>query len=184
MSAASKRHGVLGGALLLALAVWGVDALLRDGTPKTAAAAGAVEADSATPEIGWRDVSPWVRHAQRTVYTPLDEAFETTPRELFAPPAEWQTVAVDEAERAAAAAEASEAQDREDFGQTHRLMGVMLGSQPRAIINDRLLPLNSDVDGYRLVTIQRDFVVFKHPASGETVRLQLREGPQKNASED
>ena len=65
-----------------------------------------------------------------------------------------------------------------DFQTSHKLEGVLLGRTPLAVIDGHVLAVNSDLDGYTLLEVQRDRVVFHRPATGATVVLDLSQGPK------
>jgi hypothetical protein len=48
------------------------------------------------------------------------------------------------------------------------------------VVDDRVLVVNSDLDGYTLVDVQRDYVVFQQAATGARVTLELEQGPKSH----
>ncbi|HQL54927.1 MAG TPA: hypothetical protein PLQ87_09485, partial [Phycisphaerae bacterium] len=68
-----------------------------------------------------------------------------------------------------------------EFQAAHRLVGVMLGQRPLAVIDERVMPLHAEVDGFRLVQVARDFVVLRRADTGAQVRLELQPRPRNSA---
>jgi hypothetical protein len=65
------------------------------------------------------------------------------------------------------------------FRDRHVLVGVVLGSHPYAVIDDRVYTLYTVVDEHQLIEIQRDRVVLVNRQTREQVVLELPRGPEK-----
>lgn len=174
----TRRQRVLLGALGLAATVWLIDALAGSGGPRPAAGnpAAAPVAGPNGPVARWQSAGDEVARLVQHRYEPLAEDAAVWARDLFQPtPAMERALgpATPPAEPAAAAPGPPSEPPRPGFAERHRLLGVMLGDVPVAVVDGRLLVPNSDLDGFVLVDVQRDYVVFERRADGERVRLEL-----------
>jgi hypothetical protein len=180
MKRLNARQRLFVGAALLAAGVWGVDALTRGGKP-TAASAGPSAAGSTVAEGAprWKDIGDEIRRLTGQRYSSIAAEVGALERDLFLPTAELGAVLAppepDETQTGEAARPKISPED--DFGARHRLVGVMLGPRPLAVIDDRVLAVNSELEGYRLVEVQRDFVTFVHPVTRVRVKLEVAKGP-------
>ncbi len=174
------RHGVLGAALLLAALVWAFDAFTRGGP---AAARGAQATPLAAPvlEIDWKQVGELVERLRRRDYEPVADEATRLQRDLFVP-----SVTVLSALAAAAPAPPPEpgpvearVSVEEGFRTRHKLLGVIVGKVPLAVIDDRLWPVGAELDGCRVIDIQRDYVVLQQ--IGTDIRATLRLEPPEPA---
>ncbi|GEM_PF-1339235 len=64
-----------------------------------------------------------------------------------------------------------------EFCARHRLVGVSLGRRPMAVIDDRVLALNAELDGYTLIEVARDYVIFQQTGGQPRVKLDLQQRP-------
>lgn len=172
------RHKLLGGALTLALLIWAADSYLGGGPPP--AQASPAKTDTNSPEVAaWQDVSELVARLTCRHYTPIADALRRADRDLFLPTPQFEAAFAPAEEFAADAAQEAEPDPAVDFAARHRLVGVLLGKQPLAVIDNHLLAVNAELDGHRLVEVHRDRVVFQRPNADGTVVLELQSGPQK-----
>ena len=172
------KQRVLGGALLLALVVWKVDSLTRGGPPQA-------QASQATPEpaqvvsADWKDTSALVDRLTNTGYTSVEPALDELQRDLFVPTPmiEAAFAGMEPGDALAAKAAEEEAARPPDFKSVHKLTGVMIGQARLAVVDGRVVPLNSDLDGFTLIEVQRDYVVFRQRDSELEVQLNLEQRP-------
>jgi hypothetical protein len=176
----NARQRLLGGALLLAGAIWGMDALTGKSGPAPAVAQAAKA--PATPPAGpaWAEVDEVLTRLTRRADDPLSAEPAPPVRDLFWPTPTLEAAFPAQPEALAEPiAEPSPAED--DFAERHRLVAVMLGPTPLAVVDEKLIPLHAELDGFRLVSVSRDHVVFRDKSSGRSVELVLAERPQKGA---
>lgn len=173
MKPISWRHGVLGGALLLACGLWAVDHFR--GGPRRAQA----EQPLATPAAAAPDeaaVADLVARVTDNSYAPLTAELAGLSRDLFvAPPALAAQIAPAQAVEQEPPATAP-AVPPPGFAEVHRLTGVVIGAKRYAVVDDRLLAPGVVLDGHRLIEVQRAAVVFEDVETGRTVRLELQAG--------
>ncbi len=173
MKPITGRQRLLLGALLVAGGIWLADSQMGGGQPRPAQAQSAASAQAAAPTVVWQDVGPLLTRLTNTDYSSVAGRLEQQERDLFMP-----TPAIESAlGPAAVVVEEDDAQPAVDraaqFKERHRLVGVLVGGTGWAVIDDRLYPLRAELDGYRLVAIERDRVVFADPTSGERLVLEL-----------
>ncbi len=171
------RLRVLGGLATAAGLFWVVDRFTAGG-PQTAAGATAPVASS-MPATDWEETTALILRLTTDTYVPVEPELATL-RDLFA-----------EAEVPAGAPELDAAVEDvvavpeidpvAEFQAAHRLVGVMLGQRPLAVIDERVMPLHAEVDGFRLVQVARDFVVLRRADTGAQVRLELQPRPRNSA---
>jgi len=186
------RRGILGGGLLLAAAVWGFDHL-SGGHPATVQASPAAVTSGPAAPANWEPIEDLIGRLTKDDYVSIAEDLDRSERDLFLPTAAIEeTVAPVEPVRggglaALAVADGGEGTAAESgFAKRHKLTGVVVGSvsaggtptPPLAVVDNRVLTLNSDLDGYTLIEVQRDYVVFRRASSGERVTLELEQGPK------
>lgn len=176
----STRQRVLVGALAIAGIIGGVDRFTGGGAPAPARGAPTAQTPAAAAPAGWNDVNALVDRLTRTDYAPVTDELEQLPRDIFTPTsvAGGAFAAAEAAPTVEAAEPPPPAEQLADFQDRHRLSGVMLGETPLAVIDDQLQPLYADVDGFTLVQIERDYVVFQQAATDTRIVLELAQRPK------
>ena len=81
-----------------------------------------------------------------------------------------------------AEAPAEEVEAQKSFPERHTLVGVMIGGQALAAVDDQVIALGSELDGHMLVEVKRDYVVFVEPQTGERFVLALDQGPKRSGN--
>ncbi len=174
MKRLTKLQRLLAGGLVLALGIWAIDALTgKSGRPAHARAASATAAATA-PAADWNEVDALVARLTQQRYVSVIPDLDRTPRDLFSPSPAMESLlapAPPPAPEPNTPALAEEAAS--DFQSRHQLSGVVIGRNPLAIVDGRVLHRNGELDGYRLVELQRDFVVFQEPRTGARATLKL-----------
>ncbi len=173
------KQRVLGGALLLALVVWKVDSLTRGSGPTPAQASQATPEPAKVVSTDWKDTSELVDHLTKTGYMSVAAALDELDRDLFVPTPtiEAAFAGMEPGEALAAKAAEEEAAREPDFKSAHKLTGVMIGQARLAVVDGRVVPLNSDLDGFTLIEVQRDYVIFRQRGSETVVHLELEQRP-------
>jgi hypothetical protein len=181
MKRLTRKQRVLGTALLLAGLVLGADRFFGSGHPAPLQAAQAVSAAPPSTAEDAQDFADSLARLSRNEYVSVADRIDQLQRDLFEPTAIMETaftpVETDSPAELAAAAAQSAASDA-DFQTRHKLEGVMLGRTPLAVIDGQVLAVNSDLDSFTLLEVQRDRVVFRQPATGARVVLELSQGPK------
>lgn len=174
----TKRQGLLAGGLALALVVLAADALTGRGAPAPAQAADTSAAPANAPT--WQDVSPLVQRLTSVEYASVAPQLGQLSRDLFraTPLMEAAFTPPEPPPDLLASAAAAEASERQGFDALHRLVAVMLGRKPLAVVNDRVVPVGGTIDGYVLIELGRDRAVFEESATGERVTLELPQRPE------
>ena len=174
------QQGVLGGALVVVAGFWAVDRLTGVGGPASAQADPSQPGQSSVGPAAWQDVSELVTSLTGTEYQSVAGEVEGLRRDLFVP-----TPLIDAAFAEPEPAVISETPELEedvasqpDFASRHRLGGVIIGDKPLAVIDDRLLPIGSELDGHTLVEVHRDCVVFRQVGTELLVTLELEQRPE------
>lgn len=180
MTRLTQRQRLLGGALVVSAAAWCVHALLGTSGPSDALAQPTPPAAVGVPR--WQDPGETVERLTRRQYRSVTRELEQLSRDLFQPtPLIEAALAPQEAQPSK---EAPPPEDEIDpalaFQANHQLNGVMLGSRPLAVVGDSVLSINSELDGFRLIAIRREMVVFLDPRSGAQVALKLQHGPERS----
>jgi hypothetical protein len=181
MKSLTPRRGVLGGVLLLAVAVLAIDRGSGRRQPATAQAADARVPVELTP-ADWEPVSDLVARLTRSSYAPVGEDLARLDRDVFQPtPMIEEAVALAPPVEAVSVAAADDPNSGPEagFAARHKLTGVMLASRPLAVVDDQVLAVSSNLDGYALIDVQRDYVVFQELATGARVTLELEQRPKK-----
>lgn len=180
MTHLTRRQRMLMGAFGLAAAVWAVDALTRGG-PAPAQATQPGGAAPPAPQVEWQDLGGLVNQLTHAGYTSVAPELDNLVRDLFVPTPllEPELPATELVEPDDSATEPPDVAPVPEvpFAQRHRLAGVLVGRSPLAMIDDQLVPLNSDIDGFTLIEVHRDSVVLRERSSGQVVTLALTEGP-------
>jgi hypothetical protein len=181
MKRISAKNGALVGALLLVGAIWVFDHSSGGSRPETLQAAQSTGDAQPVVTLDWEPVAETVEQLTRGDYTSVIDELDRLEHDVFLPGPELTfTTTLDELEGAglAAVAEPEDVAATPGFAARHKLPGVVVGVQPLAVVDGLVLPLNSDLDGYMLVDVQRDYVVFADAASGERVTLELKRNSQ------
>jgi hypothetical protein len=179
MKRLSARQRLLIGALLIAGLIAAADQFTRGGAPSPARAGQSAQTTPSAAPAGWGDVNALVARLTQTDYTSVAGELEQLQRDVFVPTtAAGAVFSTADPAPAPAAPEPPPVEPQVDFRDKHRLSGVMLGETPLAVIDDQLLALDAEVDGFKLVGIERDSVVFWQPGSGLRVVLELAQRPK------
>jgi hypothetical protein len=176
------RRCLFGGALVVAAAVWAFDRLAGDRQPRAAQAARSAAAPlPAAALAGCQPVADLVGRLAGSDYVPVAEELNRLERDLFLPTAAIKEAVAPHAPapgEAVAATAGNEAAVASDFRTRHKLNGVLVGDTPLAVVDNRVLAIHSDLDGYTLTDVQRDYVVFRNASTGERLTLELEPGPR------
>jgi hypothetical protein len=172
-----RRRAVTLGVLGIVGAIFLVDRLIgQKPAPSAASSAGpdasafAIAADPAALRVQDRaEVAALLSIAELA-----DEAHEPLPddlRDLFRLPEAAASAAAETAQAADARAQV------DGFEQRHALRGVMLGREPRAVIDGRPFAIGEELDGFIVETIERDVVTLTRRSDGAkaTLRMPVRE---------
>lgn len=175
MKRPSTRQRLLAGALLIALAIAGIDHLVGRGQPAAAQASEAAPTSAPAAPADWHDVDDLVQRLTHNDYEPVGVELAQLPRDLFVstPLANAAFAAADPPPGPEDAEPVPESVRAAEFTARHKLRGVLLGAEPLAAVDALLLPLDAELDGYRLAQIERDYVVFQHSDGEARVRLEL-----------
>lgn len=177
----TRKQRVLGTALLLAGLVLGADRFFGSGQPAPLLAAQTAVATPTSTADDAQAFSDSLARLSHSEYVSVADTIDQLQRDLFEPTAVMETaftpIETDPSPELAAAAARSAAPEA-DFQTSHNLEGVLLGNTPMAVIDGRVLAVNSDLDGYTLVEVQRDRVIFHQPATGARIVLELSPGPK------
>jgi len=178
----NARQRLLLGALLLAGVILALDRFTGRAQPAAAQAQPGTTAPAAAP-LGWQEVETRLARVQEN-YVSVAAELQRLERDLFVPSA-----AIDATYGTLQTApEREETQSVVDpaaeFRARHRLLGVMLGSLPLATIDDRVLPLGAELEGYRLVRVTRDQVVFVEPQTQTQIVLEIELRPGMKPAKD
>jgi hypothetical protein len=179
MKRLSARQRLLIGALLIAGLIAAADRLTRGGAPTPARAGQTAQTAPPAAPAGWNDVNALVARLTQTDYASVAGELEQLQRDVFVPTtAAGPMFSAADPAPSAASPEPPPVEPQVDFRDKHRLSGVMLGETPLAVIDDQLLALDAEVDGFTLVGIERDYVVFLQPGSELRVVLELAQRPK------
>lgn len=179
----SPRQRMLGGALVLAAGIALVDTFWGRGTPAPAQANQSPPEASAESVPTWQEINDVIARLTREDYAPVSAQVEQLTRDLFVPTPQIEELFAQSAvptpeevlalEAAAATPAEPTISPEEEFVGNHRLVAVMLGNKPVAAIDSQLLPLHSELDGFRLIELYRDRAVFINCTSGARAVLEL-----------
>lgn len=172
----TQRRRLLGGVLLIAAGFWVADHLGGGGTkPRPAQAAPTPDAAPPLTVGEWPEVGELVASVTRPPYQPVEPELDRLPRDLFAP--------TDHVERMLAQSVPTPPPESQpaptagpSFAERHTFSGILHGARPLAVVDQRVLPLQAELDGHVLIEIQRDYVIFRPVAGGADVKLTLRRG--------
>ena len=177
----TRKQRVLGAALFLAGLIWGADHFFGRGGPAPLQAAQTAPARPPSTDDDTQAFSDSLARLSRNEYVSVAGEIDQLQRDLFEPTAVMETaftpVETNPPPELAATAARSAAPEA-DFQTSHNLEGVLLGRTPLAVIDGQVLTVNSDLDGYTLLEVQRDRVVFQQPATGARVVLELSQRPK------
>jgi len=159
--------------LLLALAV---DRVLLDGGNVPAGASASSTQAQAEPIADAEDPAeinsepPTIRLAQKLEALWSQKGLDTSQaRDVFSLPASWLT---DVRPATPVDGPAQEQDAATVFAANHQLRGVLATDQARCVtVDDRVLRLGDELDGFKLVAIEEDSVTFE--ADGRQVTLRL-----------
>jgi hypothetical protein len=180
MKRLSLRRRVLFGGLALAGVIGAVDRFSGSAGP-TSAEAGPAASDGLNAAITpGPDVADLVQRVMSDAYAAVSGELERLGRDVFVPTPTVDALfaALEPAEAAASGEEkgapsAAAAPPPPTFNSPPRLVGVLLGAVPLAVVNERVLPVGGELDGFRVVTIARDHVVLHHTQSGQQLTLTI-----------
>jgi len=168
---------MIGGAFGLVTIVWGIDMLTGGPAPSSAAAtpAAVVAPANVAPLPDPADLEAVIA-ALSDDHAPLPALpFQRVTRDLFAP-----TPSMEAALALAAPALSGKSELREEpaaeplpFPARHELQGVLMGRVPLALIDGHLCRRGTEIDGYRLVEVRRDYVVLQRGQSRVTLRVVI-----------
>jgi hypothetical protein len=188
----SHRNKLLGGVFGLVAVVWGLDLLTGEAGPELVGAALPPVADAAPvpPPVDPPDLAAVMEslrgdHAARPLLP-----FDQVTRDLFVPTASMEAALARAASASDLRAETSERQpvtEDQPFDARHSLQGVLTGRVSLASIDGNLVRQGAVIDGYRLVELHRDYVVFEREGSRVILRVatanrseQPEERPETN----
>ena len=60
---------------------------------------------------------------------------------------------------------------QQQFEDRHNLRGVVAGRNPRAVVDGYILAIGAELDGYQVVEIQRDAVIFERDGDRRTLSI-------------
>jgi hypothetical protein len=177
----TRKQRLLGAALLVAGLVWAADHFIGSGRPAALQAAQTAAAPPPASAGDARDFSESLARLTRNEYISVADEIDLLQRDLFEPTAIMESafaLAAPPPARTLAESAAQPPAPEDDFQTSHKLEGVLLGRTPLAVIDGHVLAINSDLDGYTLLEVQRDRVIFQHPPTGARVVLELSPGPR------
>ncbi len=165
MKSFSPRQKLFGGVFGLVAIMWGIDMLTGNPEPSPASAASSSPISAAVElPLDPVDIDALVEslHSHRNIRAALP--FEHISRDLFVPTPAMAIVLnppVSTEMRKSEPREQPAAEPPPPFEAQHTLQGVLTGRIPLALVDDLLLRRGAELDGYRLVEIRHDFVVFQ-----------------------
>ena len=175
----SPTQRILVGALALAMTGWGLDALTRSSGPSPAQGAASGEGVQPATGAGTEDAVQLVQRLLSREYTSVAAELDRTERDLFVPMPLMQTATTPQPLPGEEPEPSSELNPEPDFPSQHVLTGVIIGHTPLAQVDGRLLPVGAMLDGYTLVEIQRDCVIFADSESlARDSGTQALDGPE------
>jgi hypothetical protein len=172
----SQRQKLLGGVFGIVAGVWGIDRLTggpgpsaADAAPSPVVVGGPVAMPPDPPDLEAvieslrsdraGDLAPLLGWGERDLFVP------TRSMEAALRPPDSASIG------AAADACEEEAAKSLPFDGRHVLQGVLTGRTPLALIDGELYRCGAEVEGYRLIEIRRDYVVFVGEGSRVTLRV-------------
>jgi hypothetical protein len=178
MKRLSKRQRLLAGALLVAGAIAAIDRFTGGGPPAPARAREATEAAPPAAPAGWNDVNALVAKLTQSDYASVADELEQLERDVFVPTSSARAAFVANDPAPAEPTEPPAAERQAGFLERHNLSGVVLGETPLAVVDEQLLSLFAQVDGFMLVQIERDYVVFQELGTDTRLVLELAARPK------
>ncbi len=173
MKAVPRRSKVAGGALGVVICMWVVDSMWGNGRPDSASASFAPTV-TPSPVSQPTDLAGPLRPLAPPSVMRADLELDRLQRDLFV------TTTVMEAAYQPTDADPSDDTEAErnrqaavPFEQRHELQGVLTGRNPFAVIDGSLASPGAELDGFVLVEIHRDHVVFQR--DGLRVILSVRQ---------
>jgi len=162
----SRRHKLLGAALVVVVVACLADFLAGGGKPAAVRAAVSLESQptpEATPADSVLDLDQLLRAVEGTPTAPPDLELDKLTRDPFVPTtvlkAACRVAQLDGLEEPAPAEEQPPAEV--PFEQRHQLQGVLTGERPLALIDGALFAAGARLEGYTLIRIERDRVVCR-----------------------
>lgn len=176
MKTLSRRQKLVGGVFVIAATTWAIDMLSSNSGPSQAEAAPALTAPGGPTELPPDpvDLASLVEALQSERRPRIALPFEQAGRDLFVPTAQFETRL---SRLSAHGLDESEKPDQSSpeplsFDSRHNLQGVLMGRVPLALVDGLLLREGAEIDGYRLVEIRPDSVVFRQ-GHDQTVSLHV-----------
>ena len=182
MKPISQRHKILGGVFLIIGVVWSMDMLTGGPTPDPANAAqnSQVSVNGVPMPAEPADLDTLITQITRPPANPAPLYIDPAARDLFFAVAGGSLDPSQANEPTNEAESALEMEGRQAPSNLPReLQGIIEGRVPLALVDGRLLRLGSKIEDYRLVEIQRDFVVFEREGERYTLRLAGIGKPEK-----
>jgi hypothetical protein len=167
----SRRHMLIGGVFGLVSVAWTIDTLTGGAGPSSADAAlsptVATESSARLPDPP--DLDRVIRALRNDDATRGPLPFGEATRDLFVP-TPWMETALASASGASPLPTEPSAEPH-PFDARHELQGILTGRVPLALIDGRLCRQGAEIDGYRLVELHRDYVVFERDESRVVLRV-------------
>jgi hypothetical protein len=186
-----KRGGplrrLLVSGLLLSLGGWAADQLWGRGAPRAATAAAtpgaaAAPSGSAMP-AELPKALPLATRLLPQPYASLAARLSSVPRDPFTPSPLMDALLNPAAPPPAPAAPPPPPEDPADaFRAAYQLEGVVMGPQPLAVVNGRILTVGVMLDDWQLVRVERERVTFRRAGVGRDLILHVPE-PCERGSE-
>ena len=173
MTQLTRRQKLLGGAFAIVGVAWALDMLTGGQTPPPANAAtgGLTQVANAPVVLDDAEIEAAIASLEADGIELPPLPFDQVPRDLFVPTAFMRsTLQPAELERPGED-EAADAIGMEPFEARHVLQGVLTGRVPLALIDGQLFRRGAELDGYRLVELREDCVVFEQ--DGRRVKLRV-----------
>lgn len=176
MKRVSRRTVLPLGAVLVAVAIWTADNYWGGGPRVASAAPGAAAKQGSGTPVPHVDLAALRNRLLPPAYQSVASELDAIQRDAFAPLAQFapqpvppEVVSEEPPGPPAPAPEEVIAA----FRARHRLTGVMLGSEPLAVIDQDVVPLRSELDGFRMIEISRDTATFEGLSGEGRVTLDL-----------
>jgi hypothetical protein len=178
MVAVPHRYKVFGGVFAVVTIVWTVDLLTRQLGPRPAAAtpspAEATETVKLPPDPD--DLHEVIESLRSESVGRAMLLFDHVARDLFTPTPRMQATLATAGTIPASAEDPDarkEAVEPTPFDAQHELQGVLMGRVPLAVVDGKLYPCGAEIDGYRLIALHGDHVVFARKGERAILRVAL-----------